>query len=318
VIENLEGLLIFTRVVEKKSFTAAAQDLRMSPSAVSKHITRLEGNLGVRLINRSTHQLSLTEYGTTLYRRCSRIFVDLADAEMAVKALTHGLKGTLRIHSTPRVGERLISPALVAFMQEHDDLSVELTMRPELVNPIECGFDIAIRSGTSRDVGLKHSSLGYREYGPIRYFICAAPAYFRKYGTPTEPRDLTRHNCLIHVTQSSASVWEFEDGDGEYSIEVTGSVVSNNHMTVYEAARAGLGIGRFLEYEVGEALQDGSLTVLFAGVTKTDRLIRAFYPMADMLPDKVQQFLDFLELRLAWTAVGGTSTGDRRQRQHGA
>lgn len=313
MLENLDGLLIFTRVIEKKSFTAAAQDLRMSPSAVSKHVTRLEENLGVRLINRSTHQLSLTEYGATLYRRCSRIFADLADVEMSVKALTRGLKGTLRIHSTPRVGEHLIGPAVVAFMREHEELSIELTMRPELVNPIECGFDIAIRSGTGRDSGLRHHSLAYREFGPIRYFICAAPSYLQKHGTPAHPHELTRHNCLIHVTQSSASIWEFEGDGAEYAIEVSGSIVSNNHLTIYNAACAGLGIGRFLEYEVGEALRDGSLSPLFAGIPKTDRLIRAFYPKGAPVPDKVRQFLDFLDLRLAWTAFA-----DAKRERHGA
>jgi DNA-binding transcriptional LysR family regulator len=304
MLENLEGLLIFTRVIALKSFTAAAQDLHMSPSAVSKHITRLEENLGVRLINRSTHQLSLTEYGATLYQRCNRTFADLADAELAVKALTRGLKGTLRIHATPRVGERLIGPALVEFMREHEDLSVEVTMRPELINPIEYGFDIAIRSGTAQDVGLKHSSLAYREFGPIRYFICAAPAYFHKHGTPADPRELAEHNCLIHVTQSSARTWEFVGLEGPYSVEVSGSVVSNNHMTIYDAARAGLGIGRFLEYEVGDALRDGSLLMLFEGITKTDRLIRAFYPNTTRIPGKVESFLDFLESRLTWRHVG--------------
>lgn len=304
MLENVEGLLIFTRVIEMKSFTAAAQHLHMSPSAISKHITRLEESLGVRLINRSTHQLSLTEYGTTLYQRCSRTFSDLADAQLAVKALTHGLRGTLRIHSTPRVGERLIGPAVVEFMREHQDLSVEVTMRPELINPIEYGFDLAIRSGTTQDSGLKHSSLAYREFGPIRYFICAAPAYFHQHGTPAHPRELQQHNCLIHVTQSAAGTWEFVGLEGSYSIEVSGSIVSNNHMTIYDAARAGLGIGRFLEYEVGEALRDGSLIMLFEGATKIDRLIRAFYPKATQVPAKVQSFLDFLEDRLAWTDSG--------------
>lgn len=303
MLENVEGLLIFTRVVELKSFTAAAQHLHMSPSAVSKHITRLEESLGMRLINRSTHQLSLTEYGATLFQRCQRTFTDLADAQLAVKALTRGLTGTLRIHSTPRVGERLIGPAVVDFMREHQDLSVEVTMKPELINPIEYGFDVAIRSGTAQDSGLKHSSLAYREFGPIRYFICAAPSYFHKHGTPAHPRDLQRHNCLIHVTQSSARTWEFVGLEGSYSVEVSGSIVSNNHMTVYDAARAGLGIGRFLEYEVGQALHDGSVVMLFEGATKIDRLIRAFYPNATQVPAKVQTFLDFLEKRLAWTAL---------------
>jgi len=297
-MDDLNSIVVFTKVVETKSFTAAARHLKLSASAVSKHIARLEDSMGVPLFHRSTHQLTLTEYGEALYRRCTRALFELEDAQKIVKGMNLGVQGTLRLHVTPGVGQRLVEPAIVAFMKRHPDLSLELTMSPEIVNPMDHGIDLAIRSGSSDDASMKHSSLAYREFGPLCYQICASPDYIREHGMPKEPADLARHNCLIHLTQVSPRDWRFIGPKGEYSVRVSGNIVSNSHTAIYEAAVAGIGIARFLTYEAGEDRDLARLQLMFGDVTRSDRIIRAFYPRSDHVPEKVRLFLDFLAGRL--------------------
>lgn len=296
---DLDDLAIFAQVVDRKSFTVAAKQLRLTPSAVSKHIGRLEENLGVPLFNRSTRKLTLTEFGHQLYQRCSRALLELEEAQTIVKDMNRGLKGRLRIHAIPGVGQRVVEPLLVEFIKLHPDLSLDFTMSTELVNPLEGGFDLTFRSGSPDDGLLSHSSLAVRDYGPLRYLICASPEYVEQHGLPASPHELAHHNCLIHVTQASPRQWWFNGPDGDFSVVVSGSIVANSHTTVYEAAMQGLGIARLLSYEAGEARNIGKLKILFPEATRSDRTIRAIFARTSHMPDKIVRLLDFLGDRLA-------------------
>jgi len=305
---DLNDLAIFAQVVDHKSFTVAARQLRLSPSAVSKHIGRLEEKLGVPLFNRSTRQLTLTEFGQHLYQRCSRALLELEEAQTIVKDMNRGLKGRLRIHAIPGVGQRVVEPLLIEFINQHPDLSLDFTMSTDLVNPVEQGFDLTFRSGSPDDGLMAHSSLGCCEYGPLRYLICASPAYMQRHGVPASPHELVHHNCLIHVVQASSRQWWFNGPEGEYSVPVSGSIVANSHTTIYEAVIQGVGIARLLSYEAGEARNLGKLKILFAAATRSNRVIRAIYARTSHMPDKVALLLEFLGKRLEQPAVGNVNT----------
>lgn len=299
VVENLNSLVIFTRAVEAKSLTAAARSLRISASAVSKHIARLETSVGAPLFNRSTRKLVLTEYGKLLYQRCTRAVHELEDAQTSLKGMNRGLTGTLRMHVTPGIGQRFVEPAVVQFMKRHGDLSLDLSMSAEILNPLDHGYDVTIRSGSSEDRNIGHSSLSYREFGPLRYLICASPEYIKDHGIPAEPRDLVKHNCLVQKTQDSDAGWWFLGPKGKYTVPVSGNIVSNSHTTIYEAALAGLGIARLMTFEANEARNLGKLKFLFENEIRSERLIRAFYPRTNPASEKVRRFLDFLSEHLA-------------------
>jgi len=172
-------------------------------------------------------------------------------------------------------------------------------MSAEILNPLDHGYDVTIRSGSSEDRNIGHSSLSYREFGPLRYLICASPEYIKNHGIPAEPRDLVKHNCLVQKTQDSDTGWWFLGPKGKYSVPVSGNIVSNSHTTIYEAALAGLGIARLMTFEANEARNLGKLKFLFEDEIRSERLIRAFYPRTNPASEKVRRFLDFLSEHLA-------------------
>jgi DNA-binding transcriptional LysR family regulator len=289
-MENLNDILVFVRVVEKGSFSTAARDLGLSAAAVSRHINQLESSLGVQLLKRSTRHLTVTDAGADFYKRCSQLVVGLEEARNAAIGYSTELKGALRIHATLGVGQRLVAPAVHEFLTAYPDLSVDLTIGTQPVNLLEHGLDVVIRSAFLTD-----SSLSCRELGPVHYSICVAKSYIEKHGTPREPKDLPRFNCLIHTGQPSPNEWRFKTPEGKETIVVSGSLRTNNGVALYEAVRGGLGIGRLPDYAASEEVKSGNLLMLFSDVTGWGRSIKAFYPRSQHQPAKVKAFLDFME-----------------------
>lgn len=288
-MDNLSDIVVFVRVVEKQSFTAAARDLNLSPSAVSRHISHLEEGLGIQLIKRSTRRLVLTDIAVDFYEQCARIMRDLEKARSMASAHNVEIKGTLRVHATLGLGQRLVAPAVREFLSHYPDLNIDLTIGPHAVNVIEEGFDVVIRSAQIND-----SSLALRELSPVRYSICATPGFLAKFGPPAEPRDLKNFNCLIHAGQTRANEWRFEEGNETYSVIVGGNLRTNNGIALYEAVMGGLGIARLPGYAVNDDLRSGALVPLFENVVGWGRSIKAFFPRSAHQPLRVRVFLDFI------------------------
>jgi DNA-binding transcriptional LysR family regulator len=297
-MENLNDILVFVRVVEKGSFSTAARDLALSAAAVSRHVNQLESSLGVQLLKRSTRHLTVTDAGADFYKRCSQLVRGLEEARTAAIGYHTELKGALRIHATLGVGQRLVAPAVQEFLSLYPDLSVDLTIGTQPVNLLEHGLDVVIRSATLSD-----SSLSCRELGPVRYSICVAQSYLDKHGTPSEPRDLPRFNCLIHTGQPAPDEWRFQTPEGRETILVSGSLRTNNGVALYEAVRRGLGIGRLPDYAASEEVRNGQLVMLFSDVTGWGRSIKAFHPRSLHQPAKVKAFLDFMETFMSRRAL---------------
>jgi DNA-binding transcriptional LysR family regulator len=288
-MENLTGMAIFARVVEAEGFSAAARQLGLSKSAVSKQVARLEDRLGARLLNRTTRRLSLTEVGAAFYERCARILAEAEAAERAVTRLQAEPRGTLRVNAPMSFGVRHVAPAIPAFVARYPDVSVDISLTDRLVDLVDEGYDLAIRIANLPD-----SSLVARRLAPARFVVCASPDYLARHGAPAQPRDLARHNCLTYSYAAVGDEWRLRGPDGEVRVRVTGTVRANNGDVLRAAALGGLGIVVMPTFLVGDALRSGALASVLPDYRVRETAIHAVYPHGRHLSAKVRAFVDFL------------------------
>ena len=302
---KLDDLLIFARIVEEKSITAAAKVLHLSPSSVSRRLSRLEKNLRFPLFNRSTHYVSLTSGGSIFYEHCVKALDEIKNGIAAAEESNQGAGGALRVHASLGVGQSVVAPAIIEFMKMHPDISVHLEITDESVNLLQRKLDVSIRGKAFTGEGLENvASLSCVELLKAPYAICAAPAYLANSPLLRKPSDLASHNCLIHTTQVMPDEWLFRDLAREYKVKVSGSLVSNNGLAIYEAALRGLGVARLAQYRVFQDLERDRLRVFFMQETKSDRSVRAYYPRMIRHPLKLRIFLKFLS---KWISSPGPS-----------
>lgn len=297
-MDRFTGMRLFARVVETGSFSGAARDLRLSKSAISKHVRALEDRLGVRLLNRTTRRLSPTEEGRTYYEWCVRIGADVAEAEAAVAHLHGEPRGTLRVNAPMSFGILRLGPALGEFLGLHPELSVDLTLNDRYVDVVEEGFDVAIRIGELTD-----SSLIARKLAASRRVVCAAPDYFARHGVPKTPANLRDHNCLTYsYLRAAAQEWRLVGPEGEVPVTVSGTLNANNGDVLRAALIAGVGIGWAPDFIVGEDIRAGRLVPALEDYV--DELgVYALYPPGRHQSAKLRVFIDFLAGRF------GTSPG---------
>lgn len=233
----LDGIAAFARVVDSGSFSAAARRLSLSKSAISAHVQQLEKRLGIRLLNRTTRRLSLTEAGAAYYQHCARIVDEAEAAEQAASALEHEPRGTLRVSAPVSFGSMHVTPAVPTFLARYPGLFLDIRLSGAHVDLVEEGLDLAIRIGM-----LGGASLVTRTLAPSRRIVCAAPAYLTDRGTPGVPDDLANHNCLCNYLPSWGNEWWLASRGGEVRVSVSGSFRANNAEMVRAAALAGIGI----------------------------------------------------------------------------
>jgi len=280
----------FARVVESGSFSRAARDLHMTPSAVSKMIGRLEDRLGVRLLSRTTRKLSLTEEGRVFYQRITPILAEVEEAEETVSLSTAEARGVLKVNASTAFGQYQIVPLIPAMLEKYPSLQVELTMTDSIVNLVEEGFDVSIRIGTLTD-----STLIARKLGTAHRVLVASPDYLKRRGVPKCPVDLKGHECLKLSIPTSLNKWEFILDDGPSTVEVSGRFEADNAIALHEAALAGLGLFRAATFVVGDDIKAGRLVpVLQEFEISGDPGIFAVWPHNRNLSAKVRAFVDTL------------------------
>lgn len=283
-------MIAFVQAVDRGSFSAAARELDLTPSALSKLITRLEDRLGVRLLSRSTRHLELTTEGETFYRSSQAILAALEDAEAEVVNAGSSPRGLLRLHCGTTFGSHQLAPALPRFFKRYPGVSIELSISdqpPELIG--EC-FDLAIRKGRLED-----SSLIARRICDINRVVCASPAYLAEHGTPSKPEELLQHNCLWITRLPVLRRWPFAMGRGVQTINVNGNVAANNADTVLQLALAGIGIARLTDVTVSEALRSGSLLPILTAYQQVETIpLYAIFPGGRHVASKVRVMVDFL------------------------
>jgi DNA-binding transcriptional LysR family regulator len=291
-MDRIAGMQTFVQVVDSGSFSGAAKRLGVSPALVTGHVQALERRLGVQLLNRTTRKLNLTEVGRGFYERCRRILAEMEEAEGLASAQQSTPRGTLRLNTSVSLA-RLVTPLINDYVARFPEVSFELVMSDRMVDMVEEGFDVALRTGSLPD-----SSLKARRLGVGRMVLCAAPGYLEGHPRPAHPDDLAAHNCLVYVTAEPDGRWHFSGADGEHDVEVAGNLRSNSIEGLRAAALAGLGICLLPMVNVSDDLRHGQLVRLLPDYRTSEVVVRALYPAGRHVSIKVRTFVDFLVERL--------------------
>jgi DNA-binding transcriptional LysR family regulator len=283
-VDSVSELQVFAKVVEQQGFTAAARALELPKSSVSRTVARLEDRLGVRLLQRTTRSLNLTDAGATFYGHATRILADIEQAERAVHSLAEVPRGTLRISAPLSFGSLFLGDLVADYMAQHHEVDVEVVLSDRLVDLIEEGFDLVVRVGALRD-----SSLVARKLGQAARRLVASPAYLAEHGTPTEPADLSDHQCLLYGYEATGANWRLAQGP---EVAVTGRLRSNNGSVLRAAALKGHGIAFLPEFLVACDLHTGRLVELLPQHEHAEAGIWVVYPHGRHLSAKVRAFVD--------------------------
>jgi LysR family transcriptional regulator, regulator for bpeEF and oprC len=289
-MEDFSAISAFVRVVEAKSFAAAASQLGMSPSGVSRAVSRLEARLGARLLYRSTRSLRLTDDGASFHARCKEILADLADATEALGYATRKPTGKLRVGISLAVGRAAVIPRLAEFEQRYPDIRLELSMSDSRVDLNEDGLDCAIRVGQLEDSNLIARKIGY-----LRNVVCASPDYLRRYGTPRSIEDLKQHRCINYVYPNGRPrQWQFDTADGQVSVDIDAHLLINDGESVIQAASAGLGITQAPHMMAACMLDRGMLELVMDDIYSTGKPVWIVYPQRKHLSARVQAFIEWV------------------------
>ena len=284
---------VFVRVVERQSFTRAAQALGLTASAVSRIVSRLEARLGVRLIERTTRSLGLTADGADYYERCTRILREIEEADGAIarsRSPRGAPRGRLRVDAPTAFGRFVIAPEIPHFLNTYPDLSLRLSLRDYLIDPIAEGIDVLVRMG-----GLRESELLHRKLGTMPFVNVASPGYLARHGRPGSPGDLRKHHTLAFLTGGQPFVWRFGGSGRDSRFLPTGRLLTDSVDALRLAALAGQGIACMLEPLVRDDIARGDLEVVLRDHEQEPITVHALYPKPRATLPNVRVFLDFLE-----------------------
>lgn len=290
-MEDLSAIVVFTRVVEAKSFAAAAPQLGMTASGVSRAIARLEAQLGVRLLSRTTRALRTTEEGAAFYDRCKQILADLSDATEAVGGARSEPRGRLRVATSVAVGRAGLMPHLPKFHARYPEVQVELVICERPLDMIETGVDCAIRVGDLPD-----SSLVARRISDMRVVTCASPDYLDRHGTPATIDDLAGHRSIGYMKHPTGRPvpWRFATPSGPHSLDIDAPLAINDAESVLQAAAMGLGIIQTGDCLAAGYLQRGELRLVLEEYIAPGPSVWIVYPQRRHLTARVQVFIDWM------------------------
>jgi len=294
-VRNTGAMLVLAAVVEEGSFSGAARRLGLSKASVSREIAGLERRLGAQLLRRTTRRMSLTEMGEAFHERCRRVAEEAEAAELSVGHLQAEPRGQIRVAAPMSFGHRELAPRLSRFLDRHPQVRVDLDLTDRRVDLVREKFDLSVRIGRPRE-----QTLVLRRLCPVRGLVCAAPAYLERAGTPAEPEDLARHECLDYGPPPRR--WPFRGGE----VRVQGRLNADNGDALRAAALAGLGIVRLPSFLVADDVRTGRLVPLLPGHFAGGTAVYAVYPESRYLSPKVRAFVDWLAEDLgpepAWDA----------------
>jgi len=291
---KLVGMGIFAKVAEARSFSEAARRLGISKSLVSKEVTKLEKALGARLLNRTTRQLSLTEFGAAFYEHCARVVQEAEEAELLVDRLHAHPRGVLKCTAPVAFTTLHIARALPEFLAQYPEVQVDLTLGDRFFELAEEGYDLAIR--IARDLP---PNLVARPIAPINRVICGTPRYFETRGIPKTPQDLAAHDCVVYTHANPDSVWHLRADGADIAVPVRGTLRVNDDEVAWQAVRAGLGVSLLPTFIVGDDLKSGRLQAVLTQYLPSERTLYALYLPNRHLSAKVRVFIDFLLAKFA-------------------
>jgi DNA-binding transcriptional LysR family regulator len=294
---DLNDILIFARVVEAGSFTAAARLLGMPKTTVSRRIAVLEREVGVRLIQRTTRSLNMTDAGRLYYEQSSQALRTIEDANLRLAEARAEPSGTIRISAPVGFGDSFLTRAVFDFLGEHPKTRVELCLTDDQLNLVESGIDLAFRTGILPD-----STLIARKLGSTHRILCASPDYLARRGVPEAPADLARHHCVIAGQSTASAHWMLDGPHGQETVTVSGRFAANEMQAVVAAAIAGYGVA-LLPRRIAEAsIRDGRLGRVLADYATPAGGLYVVYPSSRHLSPVVKAFIELAAER--WSAAG--------------
>lgn len=291
----------FVSVVESGSFSAASRKLGCTPSAVSKLIERMETRLGVRLLQRTSRSLSLTQEGKDFHRSAVRVLETINEAESTLFDTNASASGLLRVHTTLNFAQHQLAPLLPEFLARHPQLRIEFLLNSESIDLVKADIDISIQVGP-----ISNTSLIAKRIATTRWLLCASPQYLKVAGTPKAPNDLLNHNCLNFLPQTYRSIWPLKNQDTSTtasieptSYEAIGNIASNSDNFLRALACQGMGIARLATFHIGQDIKDGTLCpVLIDRLPEEAEPIFAVFQSRRNLGLRVKVFLNFLEQKI--------------------
>lgn len=289
-MDRLQAMETFVRVIESGSFKKAAETMRVLPSTVTRTIKELESHLSIRLLNRTTRALSITDAGLRYYDSCKAILREVQMAEEATGQESGVLRGKIRISATPSFAKGFLIPKLPRFAERYPDIDLDFDLSDATVDVIQRGVDCAIRAGE-----LQSSRLIARRLGTFHWYVCGSPDYFRRYGTPHSIESLRDHSAVgyIHSRTGRPVNWAFRQGNEIVSIPMGQHISVNDTDAYVEAAVAGLGLIRVASYMVRQQLADGRLERVLSDIEAPLEPISILYPHSRHLSPTVRAFIDW-------------------------
>lgn len=295
-MDQFSGILAFVRAAEARSFTKAAHKLGISPSGVSKAISRLEAQFKVRLLQRTSRSVAITPEGAPFYERCRQIVGDLEDAAQLLSRAQEAPRGVLRVTFPLSVGRLHLARALPEFARRYPEVRVQAHLTDRMVDLVEEGYDVAVRMGKPPD-----SRLVARQLVAGVLTTCAAPSYLKRHGVPRTPEDLANHNCVHFIVPSTGRVqdWKFQRAGQRLSVAVPGNLSLDHAEALVEAALAGTALIQISSYVTGPAIRTRALKLVLAEFQVDSPSVWVMYPHNRNLTPRVRAFVDFL---VQWAA----------------
>lgn len=289
-LNRIGDIAAFVAAVNAGSFTLAAKVTGLTRSAVGKSIVRLEGQMGVRLLNRTTRRLSLTDEGALMFERCRAVLDDLEELDELMATRRQRPTGTLKLTAPLSLGQRLVLPVIDSFLSKWPELQAHITFSDRFVDIIEEGFDIAIRIGEPKeDTRIVTRTLGWQHM-----VTCASPAYLARRGTPSHPSQLPGHDTIFFFNADRRRSWRFNTPEGEYVFDGPGRVNMDSSEAMRITALEGFGLVNLPRFLFEDALADGRLVTVLDAYTAPPEPIRVMYPSKRQLSPRVRGFVDAL------------------------
>lgn len=294
-MDRIHAMQAFVAVADLQGFAPAARKLRLSPPAVTRLVAALEDRLGVRLLQRTTRSVTMTDVGARYLERARRILADVEEAELAAEGERTRPSGKLVVSAPVGFGRLHVSPVMAGYLQRYGDVSAELRLEDRVVNLVEDGIDLAVRIGFLAD-----SSLVARHVGAMRRIVVASPAYLKRHGEPTRPAEIAGHQIIQFGTAAAIGEWRFADGEDEVRLDIAPRFSCNVADAAIEYAEQGGGLTRVLAYQAADALKRGTLRIVLQKFEQPALPIHIVYPTSRLLSAKVRAFIDLVTETADW------------------
>jgi DNA-binding transcriptional LysR family regulator len=293
-INKLIAMQVFMQIIESGSLTKAANELNTSLPTVVRTLAALEEHLKIRLINRTTRKITISEEGQRYLQRCKRIQYEIEQSELEISAHQKAPSGKLKVTASVMYGSTYIAPLVAKFLHKHDQVNIELLLSDQNINLLDEGVDVAIRIGTLSD-----SNMVAKKVGSVRRVICATPKFLNQIGAITHPKDLSNLPCIRFTGINHGSNWHLHQGDKILSVPVKGPLLCNNITSALNVVKENLGLGTFLSYQIEQELEKGELRLVLEEYEPPPLDVSVVYSHAKLMSTRTRYFVDWVthELR---------------------